>query len=327
MANFIRDGDTMMYKPTKRQKDYDRSRFGLFIHWGPFSGSNGTRVSAETCVSPEDFNPVGFDPTAWAQAARQAGMRYVIFTSKHADDFCLFDSPKTGHANDSTRFGHPDYVASIADAFRKEGLRIHWYYAVTLAHIAGDLDWHKSPDKHDKDRYINEIIPAHVEQLCANYGQIDGLWFDGVNEEYAEQYKFRQVFELVRSKPNSAEAILTLNDGGNHLVLPDQDMICWEFKADNLDIDYGKYMCFERDEPSSKEGYWFHKPEGDPLKSAEDICESILKHVNLGSNYVLNIGPKADGTLGQETEQLLLDIGEWMKTHEAEVFAPREWDD
>jgi len=316
-----------MYEPSQRQKDFDRARFGLFIHWGPFSKSNTPRVTAESCVNPSEFSPDLFDAQSWAQLARQAGMRYVIFTAKHADDFCLFDSPETAHANDATRFGQPDYVGAIADAFRSEGLRIHWYYAVTLSHIAGDLDWHKSADKHNKEKYINEIIPAHVEQLCRNYGKIDGFWFDGVNEEYAEQYKFRQVFELICSIPSSAEAVLTLNDGGNHLVLPEQDMICWEFKADSLGIDYGKYMCFERDEPSSKDGYWFHMPQGDPLKSPEDICQSLLKHVKLGSNYVLNIGPKADGTLTDETQTLLLDIGDWMKTHGDDVFAPREWDE
>jgi len=111
---------------------FRQAAFGLFIHWGPFSGSNTPRVSAESCVDPSTFNAELFDAQSWAQIARQAGMRYVIFTSKHADDFALFDSPATDHCNDATRFGHPDYVATIADAFRAEGLRIHWYYGVTM---------------------------------------------------------------------------------------------------------------------------------------------------------------------------------------------------
>lgn len=310
-----------MYKPLPRQEAYEAARLGLFIHWGPAAVCEDPK-QRPGIIEPARFRPERFDPRCWARLARRAGMRYVVFTTKHADDFALFDSPGSGQANDVTRWGGPDYAAAIAEAFRAEGIRVHWYYAVKMNPGSEGYPWHKPAENDDFQRYVGEIMPNQIHELCANYGRVDGFWFDGVNEKYAKTYRIEDIFKLIRSLPNSAEAMLTLNDGGNRLILPDQDMVCWEFHANGLDVDYGKYMCFERDEPSSRRGLWFYRP-GDALKSSGEICNSLIEHVRMGANYVLNIGPAPDGSIPGETERLLLEVGAWVQAHESDVFGPR----
>jgi alpha-L-fucosidase len=192
-------GDMKMYsvveERNRRTQWFRQARFGLFIHFGLYAiPARGEWVMSNERLSKRDyqsyfqeFNPVHYNPRAWAKAAKAAGMKYAVLTAKHHDGFCLFDSAYTDYKATKTPAGR-DLVAEFLSAFREEGLRVGLYYSL--------LDWHH-PDyphfgdrhhpmrdnpeyqglTHDFTRYL-DYLHGQVRELCTNYGQLDILWFD-----------------------------------------------------------------------------------------------------------------------------------------------------
>lgn len=171
------------------------ARFGMFIHWGLYAvPAKGEWYASIGRVPPEryeeylrTFDPVDYDPRAWARLARQAGMKYAVLTAKHHEGFCLFDSAYTDYKATNTPAGR-DLVREYVDAFRAEGLRVGLYYSL--------VDWHhpdypayndpfhpmrgtdvRREERCDFSRYL-DYMHAQVRELCTNYGKLDLLWFD-----------------------------------------------------------------------------------------------------------------------------------------------------
>lgn len=178
-----------------RTEWFRQARFGMFLHWGLYSiPGRGEWVRSTEQMPEEDylpffreFNPVDFDPKAWARLAKDAGMRYAVLTAKHHDGFCLFDSALTDFKSTNTPCGR-DLVREFLDAFREAGLKVGLYYSL--------LDWHHPDYPHygdqnhpmrnhpecgnenrDFDRYL-AYMHGQVRELCENYGKLDLMWFD-----------------------------------------------------------------------------------------------------------------------------------------------------
>lgn len=169
--------------------EFQKSRFGLFIHWGIYSiPARGEWVRSNEEMKEEDyipfaneFDPDLFDPHQWAKLAKKAGMKYAVMTAKHHDGYCMFDTKTT-----DWKANH-DYVREFLDAFREEGLKVGLYYSL--------LDWHHSDYPHFKDRhhpernnaeydkpicfsnYLNYMY-TQIKELLTNYGKLDIMWFD-----------------------------------------------------------------------------------------------------------------------------------------------------
>ena len=179
----------------RRMAWYTDARFGMFIHWGLYAiPARGEWVRSFEEMPKEDympffeeFNPVDFDPKAWARAAKEAGMKYVVLTAKHHDGFCLFDSKYTDFKSTNTPFGR-DIVKEFVEAVRGEGLKVGLYFTL--------LDWYHPDYPHfgdqnhpmrnnpaygnenrDFSRYV-EYLHNQVREICTNYGKLDVLWFD-----------------------------------------------------------------------------------------------------------------------------------------------------
>ena len=201
----------------KRMEWYTDARFGMFIHWGLYAiPARGEWVRSQEEIPKEEymkyfyeFNPIDYDPKKWAQAAKDAGMKYVVLTAKHHDGFCLFDSQYTDFKSTNTKCGR-DLVAEYVEAVRGAGLKVGLYFSL--------IDWYHDDFPHYGDRnhpmrnhpeYSNEnrnfdryltYMHNQVREICTNYGKIDLLWFDfSYDELRGEAWKGTELINMVRS--------------------------------------------------------------------------------------------------------------------------------
>jgi alpha-L-fucosidase len=185
---------------------YREAKFGLFVHWGPYSvagveaswpimapdlagvlfGKQRSISEAEYVALPQRFNPVIFEPETWVQIAQEAGMRYLIFTAKHHDGFCMFDAPGTDYKVTSTPYGR-DICAQLADACHRAGMRLGFYYSPPDMHHPGYRDtsrpvtsnWLGEPKRKEWSSYL-VYMESHLHKLLTDYGEVSVIWFDGL---------------------------------------------------------------------------------------------------------------------------------------------------
>ena len=193
---------------------WQHDRFGMFIHWGVYSvPARGEWVHTRGNIMPEqyqiyveNFTPDKFDPSLWAKAAKNAGMKYVVFTAKHHDGFCMWNSAYTDYKADR------DYVKEVIEAFRAESIRIGLYYSlidwhhedflVDCYHPLRDLDREELNKNRNQKRYC-EYMRNQVRELLTNYGKIDIMWFDFTypvpGGKCAEDWEAEELLALIRS--------------------------------------------------------------------------------------------------------------------------------
>ncbi len=187
---------------------FREAKFGLFIHWGPYSLA-GCEASWPIMVPewswyqglprpsqrryealPRQFNPSGFSADAWVEAAAEAGMRYIVFTTKHHDGFCMFDAPGTDYKITNTAFGR-DVLAELSEACARRGLRLGLYYSPPDMHHPGYRDrsvparknWRGQPERAEWSTYL-DYMEEHLRTLLTRYGDIALIWFDALNDHH-----------------------------------------------------------------------------------------------------------------------------------------------
>jgi alpha-L-fucosidase len=240
-----------MEDPVSAQQDrprlgwYQQAKFGLFIHWGAYSVAGveaswpimapklsaamfGTQISIaekEYMTLPQHFNPVDFDPHAWVRLAQEAGMRYIVITSKHHDGFCMFDAPGTDYKITNTPYGK-DICLELAQACARAGMPLGFYYSPPDMHHPGYRDtrkpatknWTGEPKRKQWGEYL-DTMESHIRKLLTDYGEVAVLWFDGLSNhgKYDPERFHRLIHEL---SPNTL-----INDrlgDGFDFVTPEQ---------------------------------------------------------------------------------------------------------
>jgi alpha-L-fucosidase len=215
-------------RPSQNREDglarYLAAKFGLFVHWGPYAvagveaswpimapelavaafGPSPPIREAEYVALPQRFNPTEFAPREWVRLARQAGMRYIVFTAKHHDGFCMFDAPGTDYKVTETPYGR-DICAELAEACTEEGMDLCFYYSPPDMHHPGYRDvnkpaaanWLGEPGRPEWAGYL-DYMEAHVRKLLTHYGPVRALWFDGLagHEKYDPPRFHRLIQEL-----------------------------------------------------------------------------------------------------------------------------------
>ena len=179
------------------------AKFGMFVHWGPFavhsSDPNATydyfdmktdeEARADFKKYAQQFNPKSFDAAEWMETAKNAGAKYVVFTSKHHDGYTMFDSALTDY--DSADYPpKADYVRQLVDAARAAGLKIGFYYSI--------LDWDQPSYTADLPSFVNDYLFGQVRELCTNYGPIDCVWFDGEWDHPASTWRAPELTAMIR---------------------------------------------------------------------------------------------------------------------------------
>jgi alpha-L-fucosidase len=298
------------------------ARFGMFIHFGlyavPAGEWNGRtdygewiRNNAQIPIDTYDgfrarFNPTGFDAAAWVRLAKQAGMKYVIVTTKHHDGFCLFDSKETDFDVMSTPFKR-DIMKELSEACRREGMRLGWYYSI--------MDWHhpdylprrgwerRSAEGADFDRYVR-YMKAQLKELLTNYGKIDILWFDGQWEGTWNNDRGRDLYQYVRSL--QPDIIV------NNRVGRDQDAI-GDFGTPEQEIPATGLPGVDWETCMTMNDNWGYNRADTNFKPAEDLIRKLADIASKGGNFLLNVGPTAEGVIPPESVDRLQSIGRWMQ--------------
>jgi alpha-L-fucosidase len=328
-----------------RMQWWREARFGMFIHWGAYAvlaGSyKGERVnggewimSAAHIPIPEyesyvhAFNPVKYDPDAWVRAAKDAGMKYVIITSKHHDGFAIFDS-KVSHYDivDATPYKR-DALKALADAAHRAGMRFGVYYSI--------MDWHH-PDaqgpnypNYNSDtwrnpnfrRYVETYMKPQLRELLAQYPYIDVLWFDG---EWIADWNDdlgRDVYNLLRAiRPDliinnrvghTRQGLSGLNTAGR-VGLGDFGTPEQTIPPEGLPgVDWETCMTMN--------DTWGFKSYDDNWKDTRTLVRTLIDIASKGGNLLLNVGPTSEGLIPGPSVARLREMGDWMKTNGEGIY-------
>jgi alpha-L-fucosidase len=310
----------------------EEAKFGLMIHFGLYSLLAGEWKSQRMpCIAewiqsyfriPNEeyekltkiFNPIYFDAEEWARLAKDAGMNYVVITSKHHDGFCLFDSAYDDYNTvKATPFGR-DIIAEMAEACKKYGLKLGLYYSQ-------DLDWHEPngggynpsylnvegmhwtnnwdfPNDNEKnyEQYFRAKVIPQVTELLTNYGDICLMWFDTPRRISAEQS--RELFDLVKSlQPNCLINSRIGNGMGDYRSMRDNE-IPDEYMENDL-----------VESPTTLNHTWGFKYYDNDWKDANKVLQ-LKEHLNSrGVNYLLNVGPDHLGRIPAPAADILKEVG------------------
>lgn len=319
------------------------ARFGMFIHWGlyaiPAGEWNGETNHAEwirtTAQIPletydeflNDFNPEGFDAEAWVKMAKDAGMKYITITSKHHDGFALYDSEASDFDVMATPFKR-DILKEIADACHKYDIKLCFYHSI--------MDWHhpdylprrewernRSAEGAEFPRYI-DYMKSQLKELLTNYGEIGVLWFDGewedtwTHEEGAELYNYVRNLQpniIINNRVDKGrqgmQGLTAEGDFVGDFGTPEQ-----EIPATGLPgIDWESCMTMN--------DHWGYNKNDDHWKSTGELIQNLVDIASKGGNFLLNIGPKADGTFPQQSVERLKAIGDWMDVNGESIYGTK----
>jgi alpha-L-fucosidase len=307
----------------ERQEDFRSWKFGMFIHYGLASFNAGQWATGYE--DPGSFAPTQLDCGQWADAAKAAGMKYAVFTTKHTSGYALWDSKHTMHditAFKDFRQGKGDLVREYVDAFRARDLKIGLYYCLPGDYSKGRLksgqkDLHGLPPEATGD-FVN-FIKLQLTELLTQYGQVDLMWFDQYNNKYTKD-QWAEIKAHVRSlQPN---CLVLAN---NSTDFSETDIQSYEYpwlKAKNLTA-----LPPEENTNISEvcdcltPGAWFWQPNvtEKSMRSAEDVVDLLNLCNSRNSNYLLNVAPDRNGLIPEWKVQRLREIGQkWKESKPAE---------
>jgi len=308
------------------------ARFGMFIHFGLFSVAagewNGKQIPgmgewimhdahirlANYSTLQREFNPSKFDARAWAAVAKDAGMKYVVLTTKHIDGFCMFGSKLTDYNVTNTPFKR-DVLKELCAAVRRAGLKMGTYYSISdfaypdYCPLGPGSTWaavvqeKKNPDF---NRYL-AYLKGQLRELLTNYGPIGVMWFDACYDQSPEQIHATELVKMMKGlQPNLiinnrlgvALDFDTPEQGIPATGIPDRD---WE-------------TCMTINDT------WGYKKQDHNWKSTETLLKNLIDIVSKGGNYLLNVGPTGDGEIPPECVQRLHEMGRWMKVNGESIY-------
>jgi alpha-L-fucosidase len=331
ILNLSSCNQTPQSQETDRMEWFRNAKFGLFIHWGLYAIPAGEWKSKiypgaaewlmERAQIPvkeyeqlaKNFNPVKFNADRWVKMAKDAGMKYIVITSKHHDGFAMFHSKASSYnVYDATPFKR-DPLKELAEACKKYDMKLGFYYSQTQdwhePNAAGN-DWDFNGDSPpDFTQYLNDKVIPQVKEILTNYGPISILWFDTPRFMTTEQSK--ELANLVHKlQPNC------LIDGriGNN-------MGDFSTKGDNK-IPTGANSS-DWDTPATMNNTWGFKKSDNNWKSVPQLIKAVVEVASKGGTYLLNVGPTAEGEIPQPSIDRLNDVGKWLKENGEAIYGTR----
>ena len=288
------------------------TRFGLFVHWGLYaiSGWHEQEQLRRAISRPdyvkliEQFNPTSFDPDAWLDLAEEAGMAYVCFTTKHHDGFCLWDTSETAFNVMKSPYGK-DIVAVLAEACRRRKFPLCLYYSVVdwnhpnypNQNRSHELAGPQAGDTPEIETYMR-FLKAQVRELCTQYGEIHGFWWDQNHTGLRDP----SVNDMIRSlQPQAVINNRGFDDGDFGTPERDYDNYVHALAAFEQPTEACQSVGVES---------WGYRQDEDYYQS-KYLMQSIDNTLSKGGNYLLNVGPKADGSIPVQAEDILRTIGKW----------------
>jgi len=328
------------YRPAPENVDareqFQDNKFGLFIHWGVYSVlgkgewvmNNDKIPVAEYEKLPARFNPTEFNPAEWVAMAKDAGMKYITITSKHHDGFAMWGTKQSDwNIVDRTPY-HKDVLKMLADECHKQGIKLFFYHS--------QLDWHNPdyfplgrtghdagrPEGGDWNKYL-DYMDNQLRELLTNYGDIAGIWFDGMWDKPNADWKLARTYSLIHSLQPAALV------GSNHHLKP---------------FDGEDFQMFEKDLPGSKtaefnakseignlpletcdtiNGAWGYNAGDKRFKSTTQLIHYLVKAAGNNANFLLNVGPMPNGKIQPEFVERLHAMGQWLRKYGDSIYGTR----
>jgi len=345
LVGFLSSASLSAQLETQAQHDarlqwWREARFGLFIHWGlyavPAGAWNGQtsygewiRNSAHIPLAEYDqfvqlFDPKEFNADEWVRMAKDAGMKYIVITSKHHDGFCLFDSRFTDFDIMSTSFKR-DILKELSEACRKQGIKLGFYYSIMDWHHPDYLprrDWEKDRPTAGAnfDRYV-QYMKNELKELLTNYGPIGILWFDGEWEATWNETYGRDLYQYVRSlqpdiiinnrvgaSRSGMEGFSQGKESAGDFGTPEQQIPATGLPG----LDWETCMTMNDN--------WGYNSHDANWKSAKDLTLMLVDIASKGGNFLLNDGPRADGQFPPLSTTRLAEIGAWLRTNGESIY-------
>ena len=329
----------------KAREWFQDAKFGLFIHWGVYSVlgkgewvmNNDNMSVAQYEKIPPQFNPTRFDAATWVRIAKDAGMKYITITSKHHDGFAMFRSRQSDwNIVDRTPY-KKDPLKMLADECHRQGIKLFFYHS--------QLDWH-NPDYYplgrtghasgrppggDWNRYL-DYMNAQLRELLTNYGEIGGIWFDGMWDKPDADWQLNKTYSLIHSLQPAALI------GSNHHLKP---------------FDGEDFQMFERDLPGGHtadfndkseignlplescdtiNGAWGYNKNDKRFKTPAELIHYLVRAAGNNANLLLNVGPMPNGVIQTEFVERLHAMGDWLRANGDSIYGtrggpvkPRSW--
>jgi alpha-L-fucosidase len=336
------------YEPSEANLEarswYQDAKFGLFIHWGIYSElGSGEWVMQEHRIPVKDyeklapqFYPVRFDAKQWVALAKAAGMKYITVTSRHHDGFAMFETKQSDwNIVQRTPYGK-DVMRMLADECHRQGIKLFFYYS--------QLDWHHPdyfplggtghstdrPKGGDWNRYL-DFMNGQLTELLSNYGEIGGIWFDGMWDKPDADWKLERTYNLIHGlqpqalivanhhkKPNPGEDVQTFERD-----LPGEN------KAGFSGASVGELPLETSD--TINHSWGFNLTDND-YKSVPELVHYLVRAAGKNANLLLNVGPMANGEIPEQAASRLREVGQWLDKNGEAIygtrggpFAPQTW--
>ena len=327
---------------------YRKAKFGMFIHWGPYSQASveaswpimvpkpGGITEADYRALAKTFNPTKFDPAAFVDLARSAGQEYMVFTTKHHDGFCNFDSAYTDYKITNAPYGK-DIVAQLSKACADDGMPLGFYYSPPDMHHPGFRDttkltkenWHGEPQRPEWESYL-QYMQLQLTELLTRYGPVVLVWFDGLNDQ--RKYDGQRVIQMI----HDLQPATLVNDR----IGVDADYETPEqfiptaiptkgIRLTGIDPNVSKNLKNSIPRPEDFRLWetcmtindtWAYNKNDRNFKSEQTLIRGLVEVASRGGNFLLNVGPQPDGQIQPEFQQRLRAIGDWLTLNGDSIY-------
>lgn len=320
----------------KAQEWFQQAKFGLFIHWGLYSIlGDGEWVMFNRRIPVADyekltqfFNPIAFDPKEWVSLVKEAGMRYIVITSKHHDGFSLFATKATDYnVVKATPYGR-DILKMLAEECHRQGIKLGFYYSL--------VDWHhpdyaprtasgellRQGSKRDWFHYL-DFMKTQLWELLTNYGEILCLWLDGHWDSPQADWRYDELYHFIHSL--QPQVLI----GNNHHLTPFPGE---DFQMFEKDLPGGRTQTFNIGQPISSlplemgetiNNSWGFNINDRHYKSPKELIQLLVKTAGYDANLLLNVGPMPNGRIQPEFIDRLLELGRWLRIYGESIYGTR----
>jgi len=329
------------YQPSQAnleaRRRYQDAKFGMFIHWGVYSVlgdgewvMNNRKIAIHEYEKlPAFFNPIEYDPAEWVALVKAAGMKYITITSKHHDGFAMFGTRQSDwNIVDRTPY-KKDVLKMLADECHKQGITLFFYHS--------QLDWHNPdyyprggtgstagrPESGDWYKYL-DYMDGQLRELLTNYGEIGGIWFDGMWDKPDADWRLERTYRLIHQLQPQA----LIGSNHHHAPYPGEDFQMFEKDLPGQNsAGFNQTATISNELPletcETMNNAWGFNLADTNYKSTRELIQYLVRAAGHNANFLLNVGPMPNGKIQPEFVSRLREMGQWLNRYGESIYGTR----